>query len=207
MYFNLYENIDNERVWINDDFGKEQYNSDREWKRDRELYGKWLKENKGLDREFDELHIIEVPNQFKVSNKLKVTDDTNYTVRLAGSISSSFILGESNELSKFSMYTIIPEGLKLSELYNTPEKLMKALQFTSSDGTLSAYIEEHTTLEIIEDYQESGRTYIAFHFDFSDKPVVTDEITVSGIPMYVYTDDMDSKDVNVAYTMRAGNDY
>lgn len=33
---------------------------------------------------------------------------------------------------------------------------MKALQFTSSDGTLSAYIEEHTTLEIIEDYQESG---------------------------------------------------
>lgn|GEM_PF-2337971 len=203
MYFNLYENIDNERVWINDDFGKEQYNSDREWKRDRELYGKWLKENKGLDREFDELHIIEVPNQFKVSNKLKVTDDTNYTVRLAGSISSSFILGESNELSKFSMYTIIPEGLKLSELYNTPEKLMKALQFTSSDGTLSAYIEEHTTLEIIEDYQESGRTYIAFHFDFSDKPVVTDEITVSGIPMYVYTDDMDSKDVNVAYTMRA----
>lgn len=75
MYFNLYENIDNERVWINDDFGKEQYNSDREWKRDRELYGKWLKENKGLDREFDELHIIEVPNQFKVSNKLKVTDE------------------------------------------------------------------------------------------------------------------------------------
>ena len=63
-----------------------------------------------MDREFDELHIIEVPNQFKVSNKLKVTDDTNYTVRLAGSISSSFILGESNELSKFSMYTIIPEG-------------------------------------------------------------------------------------------------
>ena len=203
MYFNLYENMDNERVWINDDFGKEQYNSDREWKRDHELYGKWLKENQGLDREFDELHIIEVPNQFEVSNKLEVTDNANYAVRLEGSISSSFILGESNELSKFSMYTIIPEGLTLSELYNTPETLMKALEFTSSDGMLSAYIEEHTTVEVIEDYKESGRTYIAFHFDFSDKPVETNEITVSGIPMYVYTDDMDSRNVNVSYTMHA----
>lgn len=197
MYFKLYgKKDDSDYEWCNDIFGREHYSSEREYNRDIELYGS------ALDRECAQLHILEVPNEFRVSNNLEKVSETKNTFNFSGEIKASFNLGEGSELSKFSLYTIVPEGLSLSELYNTPEKLADVLKFASSNGLPSAYIEEHTKIEIIKDYKGSGRDYIAFHFDFSDKSITPKDITVSGIPMFTYKDDIVS--VQASYTMRAG---
>ncbi len=203
VYFKLYRTEGGVTEWFNDDFGRETYSSDREFERDRELYGSWLKDGMGLDREVSALHILEIPNQFSVSNNLEIEEQTKYKLNLTGTITANVTLGEGNELGCFSLYTIVPEGLRLSELADTPEELLRRLTFTTSDGIPSAYIEEHVTLEIIEDYNGSGRQYIAFHFDFSDRPITPESLTISGLPMSAYIEDIDDGSVNVSFTMRA----
>lgn len=198
MYFNLYRSYNGDYEWFNNDFTRNEYSSDREYQRDMQIYGH------GLDREKATLHILEIPSEFKLEKvEIKQDKDTKNTFELNGSITSKFILGEGVDLSKFSMYTIIPSGLKLSEIYNTPENISDVLTFASSDGLSSAYIAEHTTIEIKENYKGSGRQYIAIHYDFSDNPITSETITVSNIPMYANKDDFDGIQ-SKSYTMYAG---
>ncbi|MGN0536803.1 MAG: leucine-rich repeat protein [Acutalibacteraceae bacterium] len=148
------------------------------------------------------LHIHEIPNIFSVSNSVsrdKNIDDREY-FNFNGSISANISLEEGNDLSAFSLYTIIPEGLQLNERYSTPDKLIDKLSFSGA-GLNSGYIKNHTTLEIIKNYKNSGRTYIAMHFDFSDSPVKTSSIRVVNIPMCGAWESLDK--LSHSWTMRA----
>ncbi|MGN1457557.1 MAG: collagen binding domain-containing protein, partial [Acutalibacteraceae bacterium] len=149
-----------------------------------------------------ELHIHEIPNIFSVENRIdrdSDADDSEY-FNFNGSITARTELADGNDLSAFSLYTIVPEGLQLNARYNTPDKLIDRLSF-SGTGLNSGYIKNHTTLEIIKNYKDSGRTYIAIHFDFSDAPIKTSSITVGNIPMYVARDSLSA--LNQSWTMRA----
>ena len=148
------------------------------------------------------LHIHEVPNIFSVSNSVsrdKNLDDSEY-FNFNGSISANISLEEGNDLSTFSLYTIIPEGLQLNERYSTPDKLIDKLSFSGAELN-SGYIKNHTTLEIIKNYKNSGRTYIAMHFDFSDSPIKTSSIRVGNIPMCAAWESLDK--ISHSWTMRA----
>ena len=148
------------------------------------------------------LTICEIPNRFSVSNSIARGTDDKETFYFTGSITGHIELEDGNDLSKFSLYTIIPDRLELNELYDTPESLKDVLTFSSS-GLSSGYIADHANIEIIENYKESGRTYIAIHFDFSDAPVVINGITVSGIPMYIYKDNVNITGLSFSHTMHA----
>ncbi len=173
----------------------------RQYLRDVEIYGH------ALDRDCAVTHIIEIPNEFKLDSmsieldrSVSENDDglDNEAYYFKGGMVSEFILGEGTELSDFSIYTIVPEGLKLTENANDAESLLNALSFYSSGGYSSAYIASHTNIDI---KQYDGRQYIAFHFDFSDAPITTKTLSISGIPMYVFKHNL--KNESVSYTMHS----
>lgn len=190
MYFNLYEN----GKWVNNNFGKETYVSDREYYRDIELYGN------SFDREAFTLHIIEVPNEYSSTTDLKKQDEDKEAYYFTGSISGNFNVADGNSLSKFSMYTIVPDEMKLQPLYSDADALIDQLTF-NSNGYSSTYIKEHAALEVINNYKGSGRQYIAIHYDFSDAPITSRGISVSGIPMYFEKDAV--KAVSKNFTMHS----
>lgn len=197
MYFNLYDMTSGTYKWFNDEFTREHYSDDREYDRDITLY------EHALDRENATLHILDIPSEFKVKEvKLEETQSTKYMLAYNGSITSEFSLGDGADYSKFSMYTILPEDLQLYDIYkNNPELLKTILSFSSADGKSPTYIAEHTTIEIIPNYKNSGREYLAFHYDF-DEPITSKTITVSGIPIYINIDKIEEQ--SKSYTMYAG---
>ncbi len=150
----------------------------------------------------DYLHILEIPNRFSVSNNIAKTKEDREYYYFNGSINANIELEEGNDLSKFSLYTIVPEGLELNELYDTPQELKNILGFSCSKLS-SGYIAEHTDIKIVKNYKGSGRTYIAFNFNFSDKPVFIDGIDVTGIPMYEAKDSINVTDLTFSHTMYA----
>lgn len=190
MYFNLYE----DGKWVNNNFGKETYMSDREYYRDIELYGN------SFDREAFTLHIIEVPNEYRSTTAISKQGEDKEAYYFTGEISGDFSVADGNSLSKFSMYTIVPDGMKLQPLYSDADKLIDKLSFNSS-GYSSDYIKEHAVLEVIDNYKESGRQYIAIHYDFSDSPITSRGISVSEIPMYFEKDAV--KAVSKNFTMHS----
>ncbi len=179
------------------------YENNREYKRDIELY------SEPLDRAVGKVHVLEIPNEFKLTSTTIAPDTSinsqglsNLAYHFLGSINSEFTLGEGTELSNFSIYTIIPDGLRLSEDYNDPEALKDVLKFSSSGGYSSAEIASHTNITIIDDPDSyDGRQYIKFDFDFSDSPITTKNLSISGIPMYIMRHNVPYGRVN--YTLRA----
>ena len=115
-------------------------------------------------------------------------ENRNYrtTVAIASTLKTTSENTEGNFVSKFSQYTILPTGLSVD-----PDKFnFKTSLNTSSmllqDGTIinktASYIKRHVSVDIIENYRNSGRTFVAFHYDFSDNPVnisATHKFTVS----------------------------
>lgn len=176
MYFNIYDDKGN---WANSEFdgNKDTYLSDRDFYRDLELYGHTY------DREVDSMHIIEVPNEYSSNTRITKIKENKEAYYFTGEISDKFSIAEGNSLSRFSVYTIVPEGMRLQELYNSADTLLDCLTFNSS-GYSSSYIKDHVSLEIIDNYKDSGREFIAFHYDFSDNPITPRSISVDGIPMY-----------------------
>ena len=179
------------------------YKNNREYQRDMSLYGE------ALDREVGRVHILEIPNEFQLT-RTRIEPDTsinsnglsNNAYHFLGSINSEFKLGEGTELSNFSIYTIIPKGLRISEDCNDPEALKDVLRFSSTDGYSSAEIAAHTKITIIDDPNAyDGRQYIRFDFDFSDGPILMQNLSILGIPMYVYRHNIEFG--QVSYTLRA----
>lgn len=199
FYFKLYGNLAGaEREWANP-YTKEQYSGDREYERDMELYGA------ALDRKKAELHILDIPSEFRVSKvSIREEGSDQYAFRFIGDIDTMFALGEGVELSDFSVYTVIPEGLRLDEFYADGEALSEILSYASPDYT-SAYLADHVEITVEEDWQGSGRQRVEFHFTFP-KPVRTDSVSIYGLPMYIYKENVkpESGTIDQQYTLYAG---
>lgn len=110
------------------------------------------------------------------------TDSEKYN-STAG-VHSIFSLREDSDIKAFSMYFIVPSGVTLNELYANSGELLDYVTF-SSDTLTPGYIKAHTTVEIDKNFRDSGRTYIAMHFDFRSEPVKMSWIEIKNIPLYV----------------------
>jgi hypothetical protein len=163
-------------------FGETEYHDESELaiiERDRQIYGL---NTELLDREEATLHVLEIPNEFTVSNTITQTGSTPETFYFSGSMATRFSYMEDEAiLNNFSMYTILPEGLKLNKLAQDPNTLKDLLSFTGG-GFTEAALRGHVTFEVIENYKGTGRWYIAAHFTgLNARPAY---VSVSGIPMY-----------------------
>lgn len=184
FYNNMFIKLYSEKGWRNDIFGRGEYSSKREYDRDIATYGT------ALDREVDSIHILETMSEHTVSARLTKSSETKITTYFTGQITGNYKLDEDCDLQNFSIYTIVPEKLKLDERYNTPETIMEKAYFLCT-GVNIADLAESCTVEIIPNYKGSGREYIAFHFSLPQPVTAISGITIAGIPMYIDRADID----------------
>ena len=123
-----------------------------------------------------------------VSMNAFAVDDRDYktSVAIASTLKTTSNNTDSNFVSKFSQYTILPTGLSVDADSFGFNVSFNASSMLLQDGTIinkpASYIKRHVSVDIIENYRDSGRTYVAFHYDFSDNPVnisATHKFTVS----------------------------
>lgn len=185
MFFNIYRKTrgeDPEVTWMNDNFTEANYEyADMIMDRDLLYYGHYL------DREKDETPILEIPSRFKMKSvSIQQRPDNNPDAFFFdGTITSEFSLGEGAALNGFTMYTIIPQGMRLEEQYNDPELLLSQLSFWK-DGKAYSDLARYVRIEIVDDPEQyDGRQMVRIHFDFTGAPLSeVSTISVSGLPMY-----------------------
>ena len=115
-------------------------------------------------------------------------ENRNYrtTIAIASTLKTTSENTEGNFISKFSQYTILPTGLSVDPDNFNFKTSINTSSMLLQDGTIinktASYIKRHVSVDIIENYRDSGRAFVAFHYDFSDNPVnisATHKFTVS----------------------------
>ena len=148
--------------WFNDDFTEKEYdtadiNLDLAQK-DLDVYGSYL------DREKD--NITFYPGEKSDYSAYTSIGDFEYT---GNKYVSTFTMGanfdfqESDTPDRFSLYTVLPEGIKLSG-YKIEEDIWDIMTL-SGFGLIEEELANHCTAEVISDYKGSNRIYIALLFD------------------------------------------
>ena len=172
-----------EKYWLNDNRTEADYDSSplgqRNIANDRLWYGNLL------DRKKAELHVLDIPLIIKTKPSLARGADTREVFNFIGGLTASFEYpeGDATPLDDFSLYTIVPQHLRLTNLAADGEALKKLLTFSGNGGLDDAALRAHCAVEVIRDYKGSGRDYIAFHFTGLDARPTS--VSVSGIPMYI----------------------
>lgn len=102
----------------------------------------------------------------------------------AASVESQFNMDKDDagieNVAAFSQYTILPKGMKVNIDEFDYSLLLSVKSLTLADGTritrVENYFKNHIDVEIIDNYRNTDRTYVAFHYDFTDNPVVIDNV-------------------------------
>ncbi|MGO5282504.1 SpaA isopeptide-forming pilin-related protein, partial [Catenibacterium mitsuokai] len=83
-----------------------------------------------------------------------------------GQLQASFnFMDGTSKPSKFTLYTILPEGVHLKGVDSIKE-IYDNISFTGKGTNVSdSYLSQHCTPTMIKNYRDSGRTYLAFKFD------------------------------------------
>lgn len=119
-----------------------------------------------LDREKDNITFFEGErsNYFSTTTVSGVKIDGPNQWSTTVSIGGSFEFVENEHPNAFSLYTVLPEYMSLSD-YSIPEDIWDNLEL-SGMGLTAEELAAACTPEIIEDFEGTGRTYIALHFAF-----------------------------------------
>ena len=173
-------------------FCVEDFNGVYDREEDAQLYGY------PVYRETDCIDVIVLPNTLKEQVELTCDSYTSTQYLLSGQVTDTFSLAETNMLSAFKVYVIIPEKLGIQPMYYTPEALMEQLSIEGLDLSES-FLKEHASLRILSKTGQAGneRTYLEISFDLGDRPIINTEdntkdytLTISGIPMYADVDEI-----------------
>lgn len=135
-------------------------------------------------RSYAEIAIKANDNYYFVDTRLEKFELHEEIFYSAASVESQFNMDKDDagveSISAFSQYTILPKGMKINiDEFDYSLKLsVKSLNL--ADGTritrVENYFKSHIDVEIIDNYRNTNRTYIAFHYDFTDNPVVIDNV-------------------------------
>ena len=127
--------------------------------KDLEIYGKYIDRDKGTITFFG----AEKSDYKSVTELSKISvSGSKYTSVMT--MGAEFNYKEDETPDKFSLYTILPEKVSLDG-YEVEEDIWNIMSL-SGMGLSSDTLADRCTPEIVEDYNGSGRTYIALHFDF-----------------------------------------
>lgn len=172
---------------LNSDFDKDNYEDDTELglaDKDHDLYGDYLDREKGTI-----LFYEGVRSRYDAYTNIENATVSRSGVKADLSIGARFTFNGEDKFNKFSLYTILPEGVELDG-YRLEEDIwdiMKLSGLSLEEEDLS----KACKVEIDTDYKESGRTYIRLNFDFGDR-----ELSQSG-SIYAKFKIKTSKDQNI----------
>ncbi len=161
---------DGKYIWINDDFSEENYLDDTNLglaAKDKQLYGGGVYY---LDRERDNITFYEAPkNDYRAYTDLASIEAKGNKFVTTFTMGANFTFKGDEYPNKFSLYTILDESLSLDG-YRYTEDIWDIMTLYS-DETSETELAAACTPEIIQNYNGSGRTYIALHFDFGSTQV------------------------------------
>lgn len=159
------KDVDGNYVWYNDGFTELNYDDQTNLHtpdKDIALYANYL------DREKDNITFFEGErsNYYASTSigEIKIDGPNQWSTTV--SIGGNFEFVENEYPNQFSLYTILPDYMTLSD-YDIPEDIWNNLEL-SGMGLSAEELAAACTPEIIEDYNGTGRTYIALHFDFDE---------------------------------------
>ena len=116
-----------------------------------------------------------------VVDSSKETINFNYTIGVGFAI--RYELSTTNEFIGYTLYDLLPEGIELNateaQIKSAFAKNQNVNIFNNKSNTYSQYSngthrkwwEDHTIVEIIEDYQGTGRTLLKVQLDCKDDPI------------------------------------
>ena len=168
-FIKLYQN-DN---WINkgEEFNYDDLTNLNLAQKDKNTYGDYLIRDKGTLL----LYEGEKSNYTAPVSVAEIVRKNSNTYTTTATLSAQFNYKEEEIPDKFSLYTILPDKVSLDG-YDIEEDTWNVFN-VSGFGLDAETLVKHTTVEINEDYEGSGLTRLAFHFDFSD---MSDSIPQTG---------------------------
>lgn len=151
--------------------------AERNRQRDIELYGHLWR------RTYDFYYVVKGDNYYSTYVELKdfkssSNAENNITFVSQAQLISGFeidkSIGDVENLTEFTQYTVLPTGMNIDVENFTYTSTAPKLTFENGETLNSTlgYIKRHIYVDIIENYRNSGRTYVAFKYDFSDNPIV-----------------------------------
>ena len=124
-----------------------------------------------LTREKDEEYITSeyIDRNNYMYTKASFSDlarESNTSMSAKGQLQASFnFMDGTSKPSKFTLYTILPEGVDLKGIDSIKE-IYDNISFTGEGTSVSdSYLSQHCTPTMEKNYRGSGRTYLAFKFD------------------------------------------
>lgn len=102
-----------------------------------------------------------------VGSDLSISD-SGFTSKLR--LLTTFVYADEDDVKSCSMYTILPQQLKLPNDVETTDDLYSHLTIIAN-GYETEFLKEHCNIIIDKNYRGSGRTYLGFEFDFSEQPI------------------------------------
>lgn len=154
-----------EYVWMNDYFNETNYDDQTNLHtpdKDIALYGSHL------DRERDNITFYEGDRSDYASyasiGSINIDGPNDWSTTVT--IGANFGFAEDEHPNQFSLYTILPDYMSLSD-YKIPEDIWDNMTL-SGMGLTEEELAAACTPEIIENYGGTGRTYIALHFEFDE---------------------------------------
>ena len=130
--------------------------------KDKNTYGDYLIRDKGTLL----LYEGEKSNYTAPVSVAEIERKNSNTYTTTATLGAQFNFKEEEIPDQFSLYTILPDKVSLNG-YDIEEDTWNVFNL-SGFGLDSETLVKHTTVEINEDYEGSGLTRLAFHFDFSD---------------------------------------
>ena len=154
-------------AWFNSDFTAEHYIDDTNLnlaQKDIDIYGSYL------DRERDNITFYTgEKNDYRAYTDLSEIGEEGNRFTNTFTMGANFKFVENNYPNQFSLYTILDKSLSLYG-YRNQEDIWDIMTLEGLDMS-EQQLASACTPEIITDYNGSGRTYIALHFDFGDTHV------------------------------------
>ena len=152
-------------------------------------------------REYDDSHILIIPNILRTSASLSQESHTSTQYLFDASVTDIFDVPDGNNVTAFTVYTVIPDGIHIQELYSTEAEFADHISLTGlflEEGVLK----EHMTLRILERTNTAGRVrkYLEMKFDFSDAPIINNgsssrkyTLKIKNIPLAVNIDEINQR--------------
>lgn len=177
-FMRLYDNANNLiNTWPSPDY----YTDKSMAADDMRAYGMYL------DREKAQLHIHKRYSDFNNSTYMSSFSEEKrgFTTTVTNTTTFSYL--EDATVSKVSSYLLLPQGLTTMPEVTFPEAIWDYVTI-SGLGKDAEYLANHCTIEYTKDYKGSGRTYVAFHFDFSDAPIKPDSSLTTSMKAFLSQD-------------------
>lgn len=180
-----YKIYDKDGKWVNNDYTEADYENSTNLdvaKRDMDTYGVYMQRVK------DALHIHEIVSLYYNHTQLADPVRSAYGFDVQGTMRTYFKYADDAQLGKFSMSTVLPDGLRLPYSQVDAVDFLSAASF-SGLGLTSAELGSHVAVTIDTNYQGSGRVYLRLDFDLTSLQIEDPGSVTASFPLFVSNED------------------